>query len=400
MDDYDSSRPAQPGRTPAASRSLFSPLRVVAVLAVLLLIIRYLVPSLAEQINYSLTRGRERAETESARVELGKNTLEDAGRAFRLVAKSVGPSVVGVSTASIAVRTRDEWGYPLAQAQQRVLRGEGSGVIVDPSGYIVTNNHVVANASAIEVSLSNGQRLRARKVGADPPTDLAVLQVNATGLVAAPWGDSDKLQVGAPVLAIGNPFALARTVTFGIISAKDRRNLPGASPFLDFLQTDAAVNPGNSGGPLVDLGGQIVGINTAIIGKGYQGISFAIPSNVARKMYEELREHGKVARGWLGVAPADLTLELATQLGVKNTEGAYVVGVVRDGPAHKAGITRGDLVIQWNGQPVENALALSLMVAKTAVNSKAKCVVVRGGKQLTLDVVVGELPTDLQSDTR
>ena len=395
MDDYPSSPLSPPVSTAPTRSSVFSPMRVIVILALALLFVRYLVPSLAEQIQYSLTRGRERAEVESARGELGKVSMQEAGKAFRLVAKSVGPSVVSVRTQSIRpVQARDEWGYALRDPQKQVLLGEGSGVVVDSAGYIVTNNHVVANANAIQVSFSDGRRLAARKVGTDPPTDLAVLKVNATDLIAAPWGDSDKVQVGDPVLAIGNPFQLARTVTFGIISAKDRR---GLHPLLDFLQTDAAVNPGNSGGPLVDLNGRIIGINTAIIGKAYQGITFAIPSNVARKTYEDLRSKGKIARGWLGAATTELTPEMAQKLGLNRPEGALVTGVVRNAPAHKAGLRQLDVIVAWNGQPVENPLALSLLVSKTPINSTAKCEIIRGGKQITVEVVVGEMPSQLEA---
>ena len=386
MDDDYSSPPGQ--ARPSAPSGPFSPMRVIVILALALLFVRYLVPSLAEQIQYSLTRGRERAEVESARGELGKVTMQESGKAFRLAAKSVGPSVVSVRTQSIRrMQPRDEWGYALRDAQRQVLTGEGSGVVVDKAGYIVTNNHVVANADAITVSFSDGRRLPARIIGTDPTTDLAVLKVNSADVIAAPWGDSDKLQVGDPVLAIGNPFQLARTVTFGIISAKDRR---GLHPLLDFLQTDAAVNPGNSGGPLVDLNGQVMGINTAIIGKAYQGISFAIPSNVARKTYEEIRSKGKIARGWLGAATTDLTPEIAQKLGLNRLEGALVTGIVRNSPAHRAGLRPLDVITSWNGQPVENPLSLSLRVSKTPIGSTAKCEIIRQGKPMTLDVVVAE----------
>ena len=375
--EVDHARPPRRGGVPP----------LVWVLLVLLLVL--LLPSLLEKIEYSRTRGRERAEVETARKALAEHTIDDLNRAFELVAKSMGPSVVHIDTVQLLEgRSTDEAYF----AQQYARQGQGSGVVIDKAGYILTNNHVVANASEIRVKLSDGRDLEADKVGFDTLTDLAVLRIDADNLIAAEWGDSDALQVGSMVWAIGNPFGLDRSVTFGIISAKSRRGF-GSSLFQDFLQTDAAVNPGNSGGPLIDAHGQVVGINTAIIGRAYQGVSFAIPSSMAREVYEKLRETGTVARGWLGVELLELTPELALKLGAEeNIQGALVGAVFRDSPAEKAGMLAGDIIIQWNEHKIDNPMILSLAVAKAPIGSTAKVLVVRDGKQVPLEVFVEERP--------
>jgi serine protease Do len=223
--------------------------------------------------------------------------------------------------------------------RRRESSGQGSGVIVDAAGYIVTNYHVIRDATEIEVGLSDGRRLGAQLVGTDSATDLALLRIDADRLTSAEWGDSERLEVGSLVWAAGSPFGLQRTITFGIISAKNRAGVAG-NAYQDFLQTDAAVNPGNSGGPLVDEQGRIVGINTAIVGEVYQGISFAVPSNVVREVYERLRLEGKFARGWLGVEMDEVTDELADRLGLHVPQGAYVVklvDIIGSSPARSGG---------------------------------------------------------------
>jgi len=234
-------------------------------------------------------------------------------------------------------------------------------------------------------------------VGADPPTDIAVLKIEASGLTAAPWGDSDELQVGAPVLAVGNPFGLERTVTAGIISAKDRRGVVGNVGYQDFLQTDAAVNPGNSGGPLVNMSGEVVGINTAIYGRAYQGISFAIPSRMARDVYDQLKATGKITqRGWLGIEMTPVTPQLAEQLNLNTIEGGLVAAVIEGSPAERAGIKPGDLIVRWNADPINEPGDLSLAVARTKPNTKAEVTVLRDGKEEKLTVEVGSRPLEIQ----
>ncbi len=364
-------------------------------LLVLLLII-WLLPVVAERVEFARVRGKERAEAEVAAQELPTQYLSELSHAFGMIAKRIGPSVTHIETVRSfhgSGQDADELAA-LFGRQPLVQRGEGSGVIVDPDGYVLTNNHVVANAQQIEVRLSDGRNVSGRIVGIDPATDLAVLKIDAGDLIAAAWGDSDALDVGAMVWAIGNPFGLDRSITFGIVSAKNRRGFQH-NPFQDFLQTDAAVNPGNSGGPLVNIKGELVGINTAIIGNAYQGISFAIPSSAAREVYEKLKKTGKVARAWLGVALMDLTPELAQRLSLPSLQGALVQRVQPGAPASKAGVKEGDVIVEWNSQPVENSAALSLLIAKSEIGTTAKMVVIRDGQKVTLDAPVEERPEQI-----
>jgi serine protease Do len=350
-------------------------------------------PYLAEQIEYAITRGRERARADVAREELAG--LPDAVNRFSLAAKAVEPCVVGVRIRRATARpVNDEWwsfGPP-----GNAMEGLGSGVIVDPDGYIITNFHVINGANEINVTLSDGRTYRdcdVQRVGEDPGSDIAVLKVNASGLTAAPWGDSDRLDVGDQVLAMGSPYGLAQTVTAGIVSAKERRGLPVPNIFYqDFLQTDAAVNPGNSGGPLVSLKGQVVGINTAIYGERYQGISFAIPSRIAQDVYNRLRQGEKIARGWLGVKMQPLTDDLARNLDLGDTRGALVNDVVPESPAATAGVTPYDVIVQWNDRAISNENDLRYLVASASVGEQVRMEVVRSGKRTKLAVTVGQRP--------
>ena len=254
---------------------------------------------------------------------------------------------------------------------------------------------MVANARAINVQLSDGRVTSdVEFVGADRLSDVAVLRVkSAKGLVPAAWGDSDKLEVGDQVLAIGSPYGLSSTVTAGIISAKNRSGVMENSMYQDFLQTDAAVNPGNSGGPLVNLRGEVVGINTAIFGDRYQGISFAIPSQIVRKVYEEIKQKGQIVRGWLGVALDDITPQVARRLGLEDERGALVSQLVADSPAVQAGLEPGDLIVAWNGKPVRDADSLRVLIAYTSVGEKVKVKIIRRGRPMELTTSVGQKPT-------
>jgi S1-C subfamily serine protease len=252
---------------------------------------------------------------------------------------------------------------------------------------------VVDGANKIQVVLSSGEQLEGRVVGNDRLTDLAVLRVRSSNLIAAEWGDSDKLEVGSLVWAIGNPFGLDRSVTFGIISAKDRHVIEGdGNPYQSFLQTDAAVNPGNSGGPLVNVQGQVVGINTAIIGRSYQGISFSIPSDIARDVYQKIIDNGKVPRGYLGVRLEPLTVDVATKLGLKSPEGALVNSVQSDSPAFKAGLRIGDVIVRWNDQEIGDPQKLTLLVAQSKIGSQADVTLIRDGQEVHKTVRVEERP--------
>ena len=244
----------------------------------------------------------------------------------------------------------------------------------------------------MEVDLPDQRVVAATVVGADKLSDIAVLKIQADGLTAASWGDSDKLEVGDPVLAIGNPFGLARTVTAGIISAKGRHAVIEDLSYQDFLQTDAAVNPGNSGGPLVNMQGHVVGINTAIVGPTYQGIGFAIPSAFAQEVYQTLKSSGKMSRGWLGVATQALTPALAKQFGLPDSNGALVASVVAGSPAAAAGIEPGDVIVRWNDHATNDPMELALAVAATKPDSTATVELIREGKKNSIKVEVRERP--------
>ncbi len=275
---------------------------------------------------------------------------------------------------------------PPRQFKQRAL---GSGVIVDPEGYILTNNHVVAGADKIVVKLKNGRELPAKIVGRDKKTDLALLKIPAKHkLPWLPLGDSDKMRVGDWVIAVGNPFGLENTVTAGIISAKGR--IIGAGPYDDFIQTDASINPGNSGGPLVNMKGEVIGINTAIVAHG-QGIGFAIPSNMAKEIMAQLKAHGRVIRGWLGILIQPVTPDIAKSMGLKEAKGALVADVMKHSPADKAGLKRGDVIVEFNGKPVNDWHELPRMVAATKPGTTAKLLVIRHGHTRPVKVTVGEL---------
>jgi Do/DeqQ family serine protease len=272
-------------------------------------------------------------------------------------------------------------------------RAAGSGVIVDARGYILTNNHVVENASAIEVRLSDDRKFKATLVGRDARTDLAVLKIESPApLPVAELGDSDRLRVGQWAIAIGNPFGLDRTVTAGIISATGRTHV-GVATYEAFIQTDASINPGNSGGPLLNLDGRVIGINTAIVSSG-QGIGFAIPITMARDIMTQLIARGRVVRGWLGVVIQDLTPELAASFGVKEDAGVLVAEVMKDGPAAAAGLKPGDVITGFGGSPIKDVTDLQKRVAAVEPGRPAPITVMRDHKPLGLSVKLGEQPTD------
>jgi serine protease Do len=271
-------------------------------------------------------------------------------------------------------------------------RGMGSGVIVTRDGYLLTNNHVVDNADEVKVALADGREFVARIVGKDPQSDVAVLKIDAKDLPAVELGDSDNLEVGDVVLAIGNPFGVGQTVTSGIISATGRGSL--GLDYEDMIQTDAAINPGNSGGALVDAEGRLIGINTAILSRsgGNQGIGFAVPANLARSVMEGLVRDGRVVRGFMGVNVQNLTPALAREFGVKDSQGALVAGITPKSPAEKAGVKEGDVVLEFNRKPVKDSRHLKLQVAQIAPGTAVPVKVLRDGKTHSLSVTVKELP--------
>lgn len=269
----------------------------------------------------------------------------------------------------------------------------GSGVIVSPEGYILTNQHVVDGADQIEVALADGRTATAKVIGSDPETDLAVLKINMTNLPTITLGRSDQSRVGDVVLAIGNPFGVGQTVTMGIISALGRNHL-GINTFENFIQTDAPINPGNSGGALVDVNGNLLGINTAIYSRsgGSLGIGFAIPVSTARTVLESIITTGSVTRGWIGVEPQDVTPEIAESFGLQQKSGAIVAGVLQGGPADKAGIKPGDILVSVNGEDITDTTKLLNVVAQIKPGTPTKVHVVRKGKQFDVNVVIGKRP--------
>ncbi|RME62864.1 MAG: DegQ family serine endoprotease, partial [Nitrospirae bacterium] len=272
----------------------------------------------------------------------------------------------------------------------------GSGVIVSEDGYILTNNHVIKDADEILVKLVDKREFKGKVIGSDPKTDLAVVKIDAKGLPAIKIGNSDELKVGEVVLAVGNPFGLSHTITMGIVSAVGRSNV-GVADYEDFIQTDAAINPGNSGGALVNIRGELIGINTAIFSTsgGYMGIGFAIPSNMARSVMQSIIKYGKVIRGWLGVTIQDLTKELAEEFKVKGQKGALVTDVVKDSPADKAGLKKGDVIVEFQGKEVRDVRHLRNMVAETPPGTEATLKIIRKGKEKTLTVTIGEFPEEM-----
>ena len=276
-------------------------------------------------------------------------------------------------------------GEPRSPGQERSL---GSGVIISRDGYILTNEHVIDGADEIKVKLASGRTFTASVQGSDQKLDLALLKISGSDLPFARLGDSEAVEVGAWVMAIGNPFGLDETVTAGIVSAKSR-NI-GAGPYDDFIQTDASINPGNSGGPLFNLAGEVIGINTAIVAGG-QGIGFAIPINAAKAILPQLKRDGHVTRGWLGVHIQPLSDELARSFGLSSNKGALIAEVEKDSPAARAGLRRGDVILAFDGHPIDEVGDLSRRVAATPVERKATLKLVRDGKPLELPVVVGKL---------
>ena len=316
---------------------------------------------------------------------------------FREAARQASPAVVSIVTSSTAASNphmRDPWfRYFFGDRQAQPQSGVGSGVIVSPEGYILTNNHVVEGADEIEVTLTDSRRSRASVIGTDPDTDLAILKIELDKLPVITLGNSDGLAVGDQVLAIGNPFGVGQTVTSGIVSALGRSQL-GINTFENFIQTDAAINPGNSGGALVDTSGHLMGINTAIYSRsgGSLGIGFAIPVSIARSVLEQIVASGEVVRGWVGVEIQDLTPELAESFGYRDAVGALIAGVLRGSPADRGGVRPGDVLIALDGQSVRDPRAMLDMVAALPPGKSAVFRVRRGTEELDLKVDVGRRP--------
>ena len=348
---------------------------------------------------------------EAPTVEIRQSAPELAKRpangpySYSAAVEKAAAAVVNVNTAKVVtVRSNPFFDDPvfrqffgdadnLVGPRKRVETSLGSGVIMSEQGYILTNHHVIQGADAIQVSLQDGRVVQAKVVGSDPDTDVAVLKIDLKKLPVITLGHSENLRVGDVVLAIGNPYGVGQTVTMGIVSATGRNKL-GINTFENFIQTDAAINPGNSGGALIDAEGNLVGINTAIFSRsgGYQGIGFAIPTSLAQGVMTEILEHGRPVRGWLGIEAQAITPQIARALDLDDTNGVIVVGVVRGGPAHRAGMQGGDVIVSIDGKKITEAREALLAIASRKPGDHVKLVVRRDGKELALEATAIERP--------
>ena len=390
--DFDPTLPPPRPTTPPVRRGFVLVLLVLCFLAALV----YGIPYVAERTGYAWEAGRAQAAREALAKLDEAGVVNRASALFRMATVAVSPAVVHIQS-----RHFGRGNGPAAAGPQGDSMEIGSGFVIDKdNGYIVTNQHVVKDADRIIVRLSEKNEVDAKVVGEDPQTDLAVIRVNTPLKVAAQWGDSDKLDIGDWVLAIGSPYMLDHSVTAGIISATGRNNLPipntDAETYQDFLQTDAAINPGNSGGPLINLAGKVVGINTAIYTSqrgGSEGIGLAIPSNLARPVVEGIIKQRRVIRGYLGVAIQDLTPNLARQLNVPDGTRGSLVGQVQPGsPAAKAGIQTGDVIVKLGDKDVPDPVSLRNLTARSEIGAQLPVEVYREGKRRTLTVTIGEQP--------
>jgi Do/DeqQ family serine protease len=325
---------------------------------------------------------------------------------YSVAVEKAAPAVVNINTAKvITVRPNPFFDDPVfrqffgrdlgdtVEPRQRIETSLGSGVILNERGYVLTNHHVIRSADAIQVTLRDGRTAEAKVVGTDPDTDLAVLKVELDKLPVITLGRSERVRIGDVVLAIGNPFGVGQTVTMGIVSATGRNRL-GINTFENFIQTDAAINPGNSGGALIDAAGDLIGINTAIFSKsgGSQGIGFAIPTSIAKGVLDEIIQHGRPLRGWLGVEAQAVTPEMALTLDLKGVEGIVVTGVTRNGPAHKAGLQPGDVIVAVDGKKIGEARGAMLAILSHRPGDKITLTVRRAGKELAIEAIAAERP--------
>lgn len=310
----------------------------------------------------------------------GAPLLLDSERAIVDISRNVGPAVV-------AIRTGAGEG-----------RSVGSGVIVRPEGYILTNNHVVEGEDRVMITLASGKQISARRLGGDPRVDLAVLKVDAGRLPTAPIGDSDTLQVGQIAVAIGNPYGFERTVTVGVVSALNRSIPGGGSALSNLIQTDAEINPGNSGGPLLDARGRVIGINTALVsGGGGGGLGFAVPINTAQDVIRDVLEHGRVIVPWIGISYGDITEEMSKAFGISTDEGVIIADVSPNSPASRAGLQRGDIIIRVNGTTIEDSGDLQKHLRGKRVGDVMELTIIRDSKRQTIGVKLQEMPSSLQT---
>jgi serine protease Do len=368
---------------------------------------------------YGATTGRLPFEHVAPSVKVATRSEAAAGRGYSAMVKRVVPAVVNISTSKVVKQQTEfegdgsqggvpqgmepffrqffgnNFGNQFQTPRQHAEKALGSGVIISPEGYILTNNHVVDGATSVVVTLHDKREFKARVIGTDSRTDIAVIKIDGANFPALTLGDSSKVEVGDIVLAIGNPFGVGQTVTSGIVSATGRGGL-GIEQVEDFIQTDAAINPGNSGGALVDDEGHLIGINTAILAGnsgGNQGIGFAVPINMARSDMDQIIAHGKVEHGYIGILPQDVTPALAKAFNAKDTSGALVGQVTADSPAARAELKRGDIIVAINGEPVNDANQLRMKIGMMAPNSTATLKVMRNGQAQNVSITLGEYPS-------
>lgn len=332
-----------------------------------------------------------------------QNNLGNGPVSYADAVETAAPAVVNIYTRTIVRQNihplfndpffRNFFDAESIPQRERVQSSLGSGVILSPQGYIVTNNHVISGADSIVVALRDGREATAEVIGTDPETDLAVLKVEMTELPSITLTQSEQIKVGDVVLAIGNPFGVGQTVTMGIISATGRHSL-GINTYEDFIQTDAAINPGNSGGALIDAYGNLIGINTAIFSKsgGSQGIGFAIPSTLTKQIMQDLIQHGRVIRGWLGIEIQELTPGLAESFGLEKMQGLIIAGVFRNGPAHLSGLQPGDVMLSINGSPIRDGRKSMSDIARLRPNETVRIEILRDGDKVIMEPTVGERP--------
>ncbi|MBU6172594.1 MAG: trypsin-like peptidase domain-containing protein [Planctomycetes bacterium] len=400
--------------TPTTWSLIASTCLSLAVVLVLLATLRYLLPTTLELSRYSWYRGQLRAEYETAGEQLKQVSIEGLSSISQTVARRVVPSVVHITTSNDELPIRSLVG-------KRAMTGHGSGVVVDPTGFILTNSHVLDDGPVINVFLADERTCIAELIGKDPLTDLAVLKIQADQLLPISWGDSDQAEIGSPVWAVGSPFGLTGSITFGIVSSKHRLDLSGtqydeSSPlrngrerkkgptarYSDLMQTDVAVNPGNSGGPLVNGRGELIGINTAIIGESYRGVSFAIPSNLARQVCDEIIKSGKMRRGWLGVEFVSATRwemmngeELVLDSGRELTQekrGAVVNRVLEGSPAEQGGLLMGDIVVGINGVPIKGVDDAIFRIGTCQPGSSIELEIERDAERTKRVIEIGQRP--------
>ena len=419
-------------KQPTAASLLLSTFLSLVVVLVLLVALRTLLPSMLEFSRYAWHRGELRAEYEMAGQQLERVSWEGLNHVSQTVAKRISPSVVHITMSLEREDSDPSLEEMVRSAPRRSKVGQGSGIIVDNRGYILTNFHVLDDGSQINVILADERTCVAELIGFDKLTDLAVLKINASDLFPICWGDSDKLEIGSPVWAVGSPFGLTGSVTFGILSSKHRLDLSGtsyedpirnplarggkqkASPrYSDLMQSDVAVNPGNSGGPLVNGAGEMIGVNTAIIGESYRGVSFSIPSNIAKSVFTQILETGKMRRGWMGIIlekasdkrgakPSKLSypVDWLSESDDESTSdeaklpirGAVVRSIMENSPASLSGIRVGDTIKGMNDLHIKGVEDLIFAIGKSPVGSKVVFAIDRNGETIQIETIVGERP--------